>query len=133
MPKPRAYSRYLFRERHKKQYVLTKTKLVVGFCLSLMGSVFVGSYFEKYGPVIIHQSISAIRSMVSDRPSQEESQEEVVTAAAAPSPTPEPKALDRDEEHISSLENRVKSIQFSSEAEKRNPVKAEAAESPPSE
>jgi hypothetical protein len=55
MARARAYSRYLFRNKHRKQYTMTRGKLIVGFFLSLLSSIFLGSYFEKYGPLLIEQ------------------------------------------------------------------------------
>lgn len=129
MPKARAYSRYLFTERHKKQYVLTKTKLVVGFTLSLMGSVFVGSYFERYGPIIIHQAITAARAIFSDTPADEPAKVAGVEPApiADPPETAAPAAAETQEE-MSTLENRVKSIQVNSKKANASPSPASAAE-----
>ena len=62
MARGRAFSRYLFREKHKKQYTFTKTKLIVGFVLSVITSIFLGSYLENYGPTIIKQGISAFHA-----------------------------------------------------------------------
>lgn len=120
MPKARSYSRYLFQERHRKQYVLTKTKLIVGFGISLLGSIFVGSYFERYGPIIIHQTVTAIRSLSADKPVEEAAapaeplpQEPQVAAGAA-----QPAGPDDGQPEITSLENRVKNIQFKGQKQK---------------
>jgi hypothetical protein len=58
--KNRTYARYRWREKHKKQYTFTKTKFAVGFVISVLTSVFLGSYFDKYGKIVIDQSVEAI-------------------------------------------------------------------------
>jgi hypothetical protein len=61
-----AYARYRWREKHKKQYTFTKTKFFVGFVLSVVTSVFIGSYMDKYGRVVLKQTVSAIKTIVDD-------------------------------------------------------------------
>ena len=48
-----AYNRYLKREKYKRQYTFTKAKAVIGFFLSVITSVSLSAYFDRYGGVII--------------------------------------------------------------------------------
>ena len=48
-----AYNRYLKREKYKRQFTFTRTKAVIGFLLSVMVSVSLSAYFDRYGPVIV--------------------------------------------------------------------------------
>ncbi len=50
-----AYNRYRKRERLKRQYTFTKTKVVVGFILSAAFSICLSTYFERYGFLIYRQ------------------------------------------------------------------------------
>ena len=58
-----AYNRYLKRERHRRQYTFTKTKAAVGFLLSALFSISLNSYFDRYGPVIIDNTKTAVASV----------------------------------------------------------------------
>jgi len=60
MPKGRAFSRHIFREKHRKQYTFTKTKFVIGFITSVITSIFLGDYLTQYGPKIADELLTAI-------------------------------------------------------------------------
>ena len=79
--KNRTYARYRWREKHKKQYTFTKTKFVAGFFLSLLTSVFLGSYFDKYGSMVLHQSVEAIATAMNDSSPANESTKESMNAS----------------------------------------------------
>ena len=112
MTRARVDSRYLYQERHKKQYALTKTKLAVGFLISLCGSVFGGTYLERYGPVILDQAGSAIHSVFSDDQDHTETQSEnsaEITSGTAKAPvSPE----------LNDLEGRVRSLREKDQAQR---------------
>ena len=63
MPKGRALSRHIFREKHRKQYTFTKTKFIVGFVTSVLTSIFLGDYLTQYGPKIAEQLLGAIETI----------------------------------------------------------------------
>ena len=48
-----AFNRYLKREKYKRQFTFSKTKAVIGFILSVIVSVSLSAYFDRYGPVIM--------------------------------------------------------------------------------
>ena len=58
--------RYKWREKHRKQYTFTKTKLIVGFFISVSTSIMLGSYLDKYGEVAIKQSSNALSNIVKE-------------------------------------------------------------------
>lgn len=62
----KALMRYKWREQHRKQYTFTKTKLFVGFIISVTTSILLGSYFDKYGKVAFKQGIDVVGSAVLD-------------------------------------------------------------------
>ncbi|GEM_PF-4831664 len=47
-----AYNRYLKRERTKRQFTFTTTKAFVGFVVSVIFSVSLSAYFDRYGAVM---------------------------------------------------------------------------------
>lgn len=64
--KKKAYGRYRWREKHKKQYTFTKTKFIVGFLISVLTSVFLGSYFDHYGGIVLRQTMAAAKTAWQD-------------------------------------------------------------------
>ena len=62
----KALKRYQWREKHRKQYTFTKTKIVVGFIISVSTSIMLGSYFDKYGKVAFKQGIDVVGTAVLD-------------------------------------------------------------------
>ena len=66
MPINKALKRYQWREKHRKQYTFTKTKLIIGFIISVTTSVVLGSYFEKYGKVAFTEGIDIVGNLVLD-------------------------------------------------------------------
>ncbi|MCB0322458.1 MAG: hypothetical protein KDD69_02760 [Bdellovibrionales bacterium] len=70
--KNRSYARYRWREKHRKQYTFTKTKFVVGFLVSVLTSVFLGSYFDHYGRIVLHQLAEAVEVAIVGEPVIEE-------------------------------------------------------------
>jgi hypothetical protein len=60
------YKRQQWREKHKKQYTFTKTKMVAGFFLSVLSSIFLGAYFDRYGHVVLTQVVEAYQTASSD-------------------------------------------------------------------
>lgn len=63
-----SYARYRWREKHKKQYTFTKTKMFVGFIISVLMSIFIGTYMENYGRLVLKQSVDAIASIFEEAP-----------------------------------------------------------------
>ena len=66
MPKNKALDRYKWREKHRRQYTFTKTKMVVGFFISVSTSILLGSYLDKYGKVALKQSSTVISSIAQE-------------------------------------------------------------------
>ncbi len=63
-----SYKRYQWREKHKKQYTFTKTKMVAGFFLSVLSSIFLGAYFDRYGHIVLTQVVEAYQTASADEP-----------------------------------------------------------------
>ena len=66
MPVNKALKRYKWREKHRKQYTFTKTKMIVGFVISVATSISLGSYLDKYGQVAFKQSSNIIASIAKE-------------------------------------------------------------------
>ena len=66
MPVNKSLERYKWREKHRKQYTFTKTKMVVGFFISVSTSILLGSYLDKYGKVALEQSVHAVSNLVQE-------------------------------------------------------------------
>ena len=113
MARGRAFSRHIFREKHRRQYTFTRTKLAIGFCVSLITSIFLGTYFEQFGGTIIKQSVSAVASAVQDEPllpkATAEAEIPLETEPAPAQPSPE-------EEQFDSIAKRVENLKFSGES-----------------
>lgn len=69
MARSRAFARYLFRRRHQKRYSFTRTKMVLGFVISLFTSIIFGTYLEANGIPILKQTYQAIISPAETPPS----------------------------------------------------------------
>ncbi len=112
--KNKAYARYRWREKHKKQYTFTKTKFVVGFLISLFTSIFLGSYFDKYGSIVLRQSAEAIRSAWAEDSGAGENPSDLAQGASSPT-QPQSPSLDEalSSEDIEALEQRAKAVLIS--------------------
>jgi hypothetical protein len=55
-----AVNRFRKKEKLRRQYTLTKTKAFAAFMLSLVLSLLLDTYFDRYGPDLLAQIASAI-------------------------------------------------------------------------
>ena len=73
MAKSRALARYLFRLRHQKRYSFTKTKMAIGFVVSLFTSIYFGTYFEEHGLEVVRQAYHAVTTKSFQDPADDSS------------------------------------------------------------
>jgi len=64
MPVNKALEKYKWREKHRRQYTFTKTKMVVGFFISVTTSILLGSYLDKHGKVALKQSTNVANKII---------------------------------------------------------------------
>ena len=72
-----AYARHLWREKHRRAYTFTKTRLLASFIISLSSSVFLDSYYERLGDTLIDRGKDVLALL------REEGMLEAASAAAA--------------------------------------------------
>lgn len=122
--KNKSYARYRWREKHKKQYTFTKTKFVAGFLISLFTSIFLGSYFDKYGSIVLRQSLDAIRSAWAEDSGEQEQPVSTAAAEEGSEKLSEERAelehvVESNEQDIESIEQRAKAVRVSPNLAKR--------------
>ena len=93
MARGRALSRHIFREKHKRQYTFTKTKLVVGFFISLFTSIFLGSYLETHGLTILRQSFTALAASIAADSEADENMDQAANSEEPAAPMSEEETM----------------------------------------
>lgn len=56
------YNRHVTKAKDIRRYTFSHTKVMIGFLLSVVVSIFLGTYFERYGTKMIKSLIAAVNA-----------------------------------------------------------------------
>lgn len=59
-----AYNRYRAREKFRRVYTFTRTKALIAFVLSTIFSIFLSSYFDRYGRLIFKKTSKGVGELI---------------------------------------------------------------------